>query len=579
MIARGLGACWSFVVFAARTCAAIPAALVLHAGEVVVQFEQVAVRSFPIVVGAGLSVGLVTWLQTHRLLVQHGAESTLPSFLAVAVLVEIGPILAGLLVASRMGAGLAAELGTMVLNEEIDARRALGVDPLPSLVAPRAIACMLAVPLLTVVLDASAMLGGLAAEQSAGNLTARTLLEQGDGLSPARRHHPGDAQDRRLRPAGRPGLVLDRPDRRALRRGRRPGRHPRRRALRPVRFRVQRRNGTVDPVFDGRRPLVGVGRGAEANPSCDPGDGAPSSKGATPMSRKIGRWRVAVSLGFALAVLALSGWGIHAVASRHWQVQPTFRVRAEFTAIGGLEAGHRVRVQGIDAGVVERVVPPDAAREAGRPGPPDRRTIAPLVRSDAIARIISEGLVGAKVVELTPGHPHAPPVAEMGRIASERPIEIADVLKRASGSLERLEDLTRSAESGLAEVNTIAGSIRRGEGSLGKLVKDDTIYNDMVALSRRGERALTGLEDNLDALKQTWPLSRYFDRRAYVRPRAGALPAGVAPEWPVVRRRGAVRAQPFGAHAGRPDPARRGRRLDQAVQPHRDAGGHRRLHR
>lgn len=173
MVASWLGGCWGFISFAMRTCAAVPAAMVHHAGEALAQFEQVAVRSLPIVGGAGLSVGLVTWLQTHRMLVQHGAESTLPSFLAVAVLVEIGPVLAGLLVASRMGAGLAAELGTMVLNEEIDARLALGVDPIPSLVAPRAIACAVAVPLLTVILDASALLGGLGAELAAGNLTAQ----------------------------------------------------------------------------------------------------------------------------------------------------------------------------------------------------------------------------------------------------------------------------------------------------------------------------------------------------------------------------------------------------------------------
>ncbi len=173
LVAGWLADGWKFLAFAIQTAAAVPVALKRHPGEVLVQFEQVFVRSLPIVAGAGLSVGLVTWLQTHRLLVQHGAESTLPSFLAVAVLVEIGPILAGLLVASRMGAGLSAELGTMVLNEEIDARLALGVDPVPSLVAPRAIACAVAVPLLTVVLDAGAMLGGLAAELSAGGLTAR----------------------------------------------------------------------------------------------------------------------------------------------------------------------------------------------------------------------------------------------------------------------------------------------------------------------------------------------------------------------------------------------------------------------
>jgi phospholipid/cholesterol/gamma-HCH transport system permease protein len=166
-----LGALWGFCSFAVRSCASIPVAIVRHPWEMVAQFEHVAVRSLPIVLGAGLSVGLVTWLQTYRQLVQHGAESTLPSFLAVAVLVEIGPVLAGLLVASRMGAGLAAELGTMTLNEEIDARMALAVDPVPSLVAPRAMACTLAVPLLTVILDASALLGGLGAEVVAGKLT------------------------------------------------------------------------------------------------------------------------------------------------------------------------------------------------------------------------------------------------------------------------------------------------------------------------------------------------------------------------------------------------------------------------
>jgi phospholipid/cholesterol/gamma-HCH transport system substrate-binding protein len=234
------------------------------------------------------------------------------------------------------------------------------------------------------------------------------------------------------------------------------------------------------------------------------------------MRRSIGRWRLAANVGFVLAVLALAGFGLNQVARRHWRVQPTFRVRAEFETIAGLEAGHRVRLQGIDAGVVERVVPP------GEPGRPvelilrlDER-LRPLVRTDAVARIVSEGLVGAKVVELTPGRPDAPLVADFDRIASERPIEVADLLKKAAGALARLDTLANSAEQGLGEVNAIAGSIRRGEGSLGKLVRDESLYNDLMALSRRGNRTLTAMEENLDALKETWPLSRYFDRRAYL---------------------------------------------------------------
>src|SRR5271154_5866987 len=138
------------VDFLARACIKAPGALVYRPADVIGQFEQVAVKSLPIIIGAGLSVGMVAWLQTYRLLAVHGAESTLPSFLAVAVMVELGPLLAGLLVAGRMGAGLAAELASMVQNEEIDARVALGTDPISTLVSPRAIACALAVPLLTV---------------------------------------------------------------------------------------------------------------------------------------------------------------------------------------------------------------------------------------------------------------------------------------------------------------------------------------------------------------------------------------------------------------------------------------------
>ena len=162
-----------FLGFAIRTLTSIPRAALRRGSEVVRQFERVAWGSLPIVVIAGLSVGVVTWLQTRRLLVTYGVESTLPSILAAAVLVETGPMLAALMVAGKMGAGLGAELGSMVLTEEIDALEVLGAPPIPTLVAPRALACALAVPFLTVVLDAAAILGGLLAEWLGGEMTAQ----------------------------------------------------------------------------------------------------------------------------------------------------------------------------------------------------------------------------------------------------------------------------------------------------------------------------------------------------------------------------------------------------------------------
>ena len=112
------------------------------------------------------------------------------------------------------------------------------------------------------------------------------------------------------------------------------------------------------------------------------------------MRRQIGRLRAFANAGFALAILALGGYGLYQVASRQWRVQPTFHVRTRFATISGVEAGHRVRLQGMDAGVVERVVAP------GQPGESvelvlrlDER-LRHLVRSDAVARILAEGMVG-----------------------------------------------------------------------------------------------------------------------------------------------------------------------------------------
>ena len=234
------------------------------------------------------------------------------------------------------------------------------------------------------------------------------------------------------------------------------------------------------------------------------------------MTHDIGRWRAAANAGFAAAVLALAGFGLYQVAGRQWRVQPTFHVRAQFEMISGLEVGHRVRLQGMDAGVVERIVPP---REPGQPVELVLRIderLRPLIRTDAVARIVSEGLVGAKVVELSPGRPDAPRLSEMDRIASERPIEMNDLLKKAASSLARLDATTQAAQHGLGELNAIVSAIGRGEGSLGKLVRDDAAYRSLLDVSHRGEQTLTNLDENLMALKQTWPLSRYFDRRAYL---------------------------------------------------------------
>ena len=229
----------------------------------------------------------------------------------------------------------------------------------------------------------------------------------------------------------------------------------------------------------------------------------------------IGIGRAARVALFVALTAAVGGLGVFVVAGRQWRTRPTYAIRAEFANVGGIGSGDRVRIQGIDAGVVERVDAPGApgGRVTLRLRIDER--LRPLVRADARATITSQGVVGAKVVEIRPGAPDAPAVADGGRIESDPTAELSDLVRDASAALKRVDDVARAAEKGIGEINAIAASIREGKGSLGLLVRDEEAYRKLLALSDRGSRTLNDVEENLAALKRTWPLSRYFDDRSF----------------------------------------------------------------
>ncbi len=233
------------------------------------------------------------------------------------------------------------------------------------------------------------------------------------------------------------------------------------------------------------------------------------------MRRELTRGRALTISAFLLLILGLAGWGLKGVASRQWAWQDTMLLKAEFPTISGVEKGARVRVQGMDAGVVDSIGIPDA------PGRPvvlnlriDRRLMH-LIRSDARATIATQGVVGARFIEILPGRADAPSLASGSAIEVAMPVEFNDLVREASTSLRRLDATVAAAEKGLNEFNAIATSIREGKGSLGKFIQDDEAHRKLVALTQTGEKTLHDLDENLSALKRTWPISRYFDDRAF----------------------------------------------------------------
>ncbi|MFO0851198.1 MAG: ABC transporter permease [Gemmataceae bacterium] len=133
----------------------------------------VLVGGLPLAAVAGLALGVVIWVHTRGVLEKSGtgAVEFLPTVLSAAVLLELGPIAAGLIVAARTGASLGAELASMKVGEQVDALELLGVSPVRRLVGPRVLACVIATPLLHVLIAGLALGGGYLAESVAGGTT------------------------------------------------------------------------------------------------------------------------------------------------------------------------------------------------------------------------------------------------------------------------------------------------------------------------------------------------------------------------------------------------------------------------
>lgn len=117
------------------------------------QFYAVGVASIPVVAITGAFIGMILALEGFAQFAALGQESRLGSVINISVTKQIGPVLAAVMVAGRVGGALAAELGTMAVTEQLDAMRAMDADPLRILVAPRVIACIIMTPLLTIYSD------------------------------------------------------------------------------------------------------------------------------------------------------------------------------------------------------------------------------------------------------------------------------------------------------------------------------------------------------------------------------------------------------------------------------------------
>lgn len=124
------------------------------------QFYQIGTRSIPVMMVVGAFVGMVLAVETYSEFAAIGQEMRLGGIINISVVKQIGPVLAAIMLAGRIGGSVSAELGTMRVTEQLDALRVMGTDPMAYLVIPRIVACVVMIPILTVVSDLLGIWGG-----------------------------------------------------------------------------------------------------------------------------------------------------------------------------------------------------------------------------------------------------------------------------------------------------------------------------------------------------------------------------------------------------------------------------------
>lgn len=210
------------------------------------------------------------------------------------------------------------------------------------------------------------------------------------------------------------------------------------------------------------------------------------------MNRSINHSQALVLGIVAIAATALAVFGLFRIGESEGWTESTVPLETALRRVDGLRVGTQVRVLGIPIGQVTEIEPPV------QPGEPVivRFWIAAsksqLVRTDAAARIVKDGLVGERALEIEPGSASADPVTSGARIAASELPEWSDLVAKVHGLVEQLES---------------------GKGTVGKLVNDDEAYQSLRKLLQEGHTMLASVDENYASAKQNWLVQRFVKDR------------------------------------------------------------------
>jgi phospholipid/cholesterol/gamma-HCH transport system substrate-binding protein len=211
---------------------------------------------------------------------------------------------------------------------------------------------------------------------------------------------------------------------------------------------------------------------------------------------------------FVVATLLIFSGGVFLIGSKQMHFQRSYRLKARFASVAGLNDGADVRVGGFHQGSVTRIDLPQQPDQGVTVTMVLANSTLPVIRKDSVASIASEGLVGDEYVEITFGSKDAEAIRDGDTIQGAPPIQMADLLKKA----DRILDSASSAVNGIGasadNLKSISAKIDSGQGTVGALVNDKTIYKEAAA-------GVTEFQEDMEALKHNFFLRGFFNKRGY----------------------------------------------------------------
>jgi phospholipid/cholesterol/gamma-HCH transport system substrate-binding protein len=225
---------------------------------------------------------------------------------------------------------------------------------------------------------------------------------------------------------------------------------------------------------------------------------------------------------FIVATLAILAVGIFIIGSKQYLFSSTYRLQAQFDNVEGLDEGGDVRVGGVHVGTVRKIVLPHKPGEKVTVIMDLQKATHEIIKRDSVASIETEGLLGNQYMAISSGSPGAADVREDDTIASQPPLEMSDLLLKASGLLDGSQQAIQNATRAAANLDSITAKINRGEGTVGALVNNKDLYNNLEDTSSsmrdtmtQAKAGVTDFQENMEALKHNFFVRGYFKNRGY----------------------------------------------------------------